>query len=57
MGISSVASESLLQCLTRFGFRKVARGVRYVLFPYDTGIDSRLVSARAYQSLGDRDYL
>jgi GNAT superfamily N-acetyltransferase len=57
LAVSSMASEACLRSLRGLGFRSVGRGARYVLVPYDEQIRQKLGGARAYQSLGDRDYL
>jgi len=57
VAVASVGSESALKSLRRSGFRSVKQSGRCVYVPYDSYIGSKLVGARAYQSLGDRDYL
>jgi len=57
VAVASVGSESALKCLRRSGFGTGRHSGRYVYVPYDPNIASKLVGARGYQSLGDRDYL
>ncbi|MDA4113127.1 MAG: GNAT family N-acetyltransferase [Thaumarchaeota archaeon] len=57
MTVSASSSEGALRSLGRAGFRKVRWGARYVTFPYEECLRPRMECARAYQSLGDRDYL
>ena len=55
--ISASGSEASLLSLKRAGFRRVRWGARYVVNPYEDDLRQRMPRAKAYQSLGDRDYL
>jgi hypothetical protein len=55
--VSGSSSRGALSGLQRAGFRKVRWGARYVTFLYEEDLRPRMVGARAYRSLGDRDYL
>jgi len=57
VAVASTGSESELRYLRRSGFGIVKLSGRYVFVPYDSDIGAKLVGARAYLSLGDRDYL
>ena len=55
--VSASGSDVSLSSLKRAGFRKARWGARYMVNPYEDDLRQRLVGAKVYQSLGDRDYL
>jgi len=57
LAVSGSSSRGALSSLRRAGFRKVRWGARYFTFLYEEDLRPRMADARAYQSLGDRDYL